>query len=215
MVPDITSVEVSKDTNTATITMDKHIALSDLQKALGGAESKYQISAVDNNEVAEQTKSWFAIYKPILIIFLYIILLSSAVVFKFHLDIYSWMNLFMAQFFLVFSFFKMLDLKGFAESYAMYDMVAKKWNGWGYVYAFIELALGVAYLISLNPIYTNATAFIVMSISITGVLQAVLNKKKIRCACLGAIFNLPMSTITIIEDALMIVMSGIMLLKMF
>ena len=215
MVPDITSVEVSKDTNTATITMDKHIALSDLQKALGGAESKYQISAVDNNEVVEQTKSWFAIYKPILIIFLYIILLSSAVVFKFHLDIYSWMNLFMAQFFLVFSFFKMLDLKGFAESYAMYDMVAKKWNGWGYVYAFIELALGVAYLISLNPIYTNATAFIVMSISITGVLQAVLNKKKIRCACLGAIFNLPMSTITIIEDALMIVMSGIMLLKMF
>ncbi len=49
-----------------------------------------------------------------------------------------------------------------------------------------------------------------MSISIIGVLQAVLNKKKIQCACLGAVFNLPMSTITIIEDALMILMSGIM-----
>ena len=49
-----------------------------------------------------------------------------------------------------------------------------------------------------------------MSISIIGVLQAVLNKKKIQCACLGAVFKLPMSTITIIEDALMILMSGIM-----
>jgi hypothetical protein len=53
-----------------------------------------------------------------------------------------------------------------------------------------------------------------MSISIVGVLQSVLNKKKIQCACLGAVFNLPMSTVTIIEDALMIAMSGIMILKM-
>jgi hypothetical protein len=53
-----------------------------------------------------------------------------------------------------------------------------------------------------------------MSISIIGVLQSVLNKQKIKCACLGDVFNLPMSTITIIEDALMIGMSLIMLIKM-
>jgi hypothetical protein len=51
-----------------------------------------------------------------------------------------------------------------------------------------------------------------MSISLVGVLQSVLNKRKIKCACLGDVFNLPMSTITIIEDALMIVMSLIMLI---
>jgi len=53
-----------------------------------------------------------------------------------------------------------------------------------------------------------------MSVSIVGVLQSVLNKRKIKCACLGDVFNLPMSTITIIEDALMIGMSGVMLLAM-
>jgi hypothetical protein len=53
-----------------------------------------------------------------------------------------------------------------------------------------------------------------MTISIIGVLQSVLNKKKIQCACLGAIFNLPMSTVTIIEDGLMIAMSGFMILKL-
>jgi hypothetical protein len=41
-----------------------------------------------------------------------------------------------------------------------------------------------------------------------------LNKRKIRCACLGAVFNLPMSTITIIEDGLMILMSLTMLITL-
>ena len=96
----------------------------------------------------------------------------------------------------------------------MYDVLAKKVPVWAYLYAFVELALGIAYLINFNPIITNTITFVVMSISIIGVLQSVLNKKKIQCACLGAVFNLPMSTVTIIEDALMIVMSGIMILKM-
>jgi hypothetical protein len=124
------------------------------------------------------------------------------------------MQYFMAGFFLVFSFFKLLNLKGFAESYVMYDVLAKRIPVWAYIYAFVELGLGIAYLINFNPFITNSITFIVMSISIVGVLQSVLNKKKIQCACLGAVFNLPMSTVTIIEDALMIAMSGIMILKM-
>ena len=123
-----------------------------------------------------------------------------------------WMNHFMAGFFLVFSFFKLLNLKGFAVSYAMYDIVAKKWNGWGYVYIFVELALGLAFLTEFNPILTNSITLLVMAVSLIGVVQSLLNKRKIKCACLGDVFNLPMSTITIIEDGLMIVMSGIMLL---
>ena len=126
----------------------------------------------------------------------------------------QWMRHFMAGFFLVFSFFKMLNLKGFAESYVMYDVVAKRLPAWAYIYAFTELALGIAFLINFKPLVTNSLTFIVMSISIIGVLQSVLNKKKIQCACLGAVFNLPMSTVTIIEDALMIAMSAWMLLNL-
>ena len=69
----------------------------------------------------------------------------------------------------------------------------------------------VAYLLDCCPLATNVTAFIVMTISIIGVLQSVVNKRKIQCACLGAVFDLPMSTITIIEDALMILISGYMI----
>ncbi|WP_306349586.1 heavy-metal-associated domain-containing protein [Flavobacterium sp. '19STA2R22 D10 B1'] len=211
-VQNITDVAVSKDENTATITMDKHVGISALQEALGGSESKYHISAIQHNEVAEQTKSWFATYKPIILIFTYITGITLLVQFTgHHFDFMQWMQHFMAGFFLVFSFFKLLNLSGFAESYAMYDIVAKQFKSWGYLYAIVELALGLAFLTGFEPLYTNIVTFIVMSVSIVGVLQSVMNKKKIQCACLGAVFNLPMSTVTIIEDALMIIMSAAMI----
>lgn len=125
------------------------------------------------------------------------------------------MNVFMAGFFLTFSFFKMLDLQAFAESYAMYDIVTKKIKAWGYIYAFVELTLGIAYATNFQPVITNIVTLIVMIVSIIGVLESVFNRRKIRCACLGAVFNLPMSTVTIIEDALMIAMSAAMLITMF
>jgi len=213
-LPDIENAEVSKATGTATITMAKHIALSELQKAIG-EKGNYKITAEHHSETAEQAKSWLETYKPILLIFAYITSITLLVQFNnHHFMPMQWMQHFMAGFFLTFSFFKLLNLSGFAESYAMYDVIAKRIPMWGYVYAFTELALGIAYLINFNPLITNTATFLVMSVSIIGVLQSVLNKKKIQCACLGAVFNLPMSTVTIIEDALMIAMSGAMILLM-
>jgi len=211
-LPNVTNVEVSREKQSAIISMDKHISLSNLQNAL---ESNYSISARDHSEPVEQAKSWLATYKPILLIFAYISILSFLFAVKNgNIDWLHAMNIFMAGFFLTFSFFKMVDLRGFAESYSMYDIVAKRWKAWGYIYAFLELGLGIAFATNFNPLVTNLLTFLIMTISIIGVLQSVFSKRKIRCACLGAIFNLPMSTITILEDALMIAMSGIMLITM-
>ena len=72
--------------------------------------------------------------------------------------------------------------------------------------------LGLAYLMQWQPVYTNIATIVVMGFSSIGVIQSVLNKRKIRCACLGAVFNLPMSTVTIIEDLLMVAMAVIALI---
>jgi copper chaperone CopZ len=212
LIDGITSVAVSRDSHSAIISMDKHISLLAMQKALGGENGKYHISATEHNEVVEQTKSWLETYKAILVIFGYIFLVTLVIQYSNHyFDWMQWMRHFMAGFFLVFSFFKILNLKGFADSYAMYDIIARRFPIWGYFYALTELALGLSYLIDLQPILTNIIALLVMSVSIIGVLQSVLNKRKIQCACLGSFFNFPMSTVTIIEDALMILMSATML----
>lgn len=156
----------------------------------------------------EAPNSWFATYFPLLLIFGFILLVTVSVQLK-HMQsgapfmLEEWMMHFMAGFFLIFSFFKLLDIRSFANSYAMYDLLAMRFKGYGYIYPFIELGLGLAYLLAWQPTLINWLTFVVMTFSSLGVIRSVLSKQKIRCACLGAVFNLPMSTVTIIEDLLM------------
>ena len=223
-VPAVTNVEVDLAAGQAIVTMDKHIPTPALQYALKDYP-KYQLTEKEHHHLQTERnifeehaaqpadkRSWVQTYKPILLIAGYITLVSSIVAFTDQgFSGMLFMRVFMAGFFLTFSFFKMLDLKGFSESYAMYDVVAMKFKTWGYIYAFLELGLGIAFALNFEPVVTNAVTAIVMLVSLIGVLESVLNKKKIQCACLGAVFNLPMSTVTIIEDGLMIIMSIAML----
>ncbi len=178
---------------------------------------KYQMLAIGPSKqqhFVSPEKSWLSTYQPLLILFGY--LLVSSVLMQAgqdSIDWSKWMQHFMAMFFMVFSFFKLLDIAAFANSYAMYDLLAMRFKPYGYVYPFIELALGLAYLTGVNLTITNLVTFVVMGFSSLGVIQSVLRKQKIRCACLGAVFNLPMSSVTIVEDLLMVVMAAWMLLQ--
>jgi len=210
-VPGVTKAIVDFKSSTAEIDMSKHVSTATLQAALKDYP-KYQL-AEPMAAPMEEKKSWFANYKPILLIFFYITAISAiAAATAGQFDLLKAMRFFMAGFFITFSFFKMLDLDGFADSYSMYDIAAKKYRQWGYVYPFVELGLGLAYAANFQAGIVNYITFIVMSVSIVGVLQSVLNKRKIKCACLGAVFNLPMSTVTIVEDILMIAMSAFMII---
>ncbi len=161
----------------------------------------------------QENKSWLSTYQPLLLIVGYILMTTLAInLTQENFDIERWMMHFMAGFFLVFSFFKMLNIRAFASSYAMYDLLAMHSKSYGFIYPFIELALGLAYLLALNPQITNTATVIVMGFSSLGVIRSVMNKQKIRCACLGTVFELPMSTITIIEDLLMAGMAAWMLI---
>lgn len=219
-VEGVKSVVVDKTTNTATVVMEKNIPLKKFQELVKpypkyGVNEKTATTTLIEKEVP---KTWFETYRPLLLIFSFIT--GVSIIKAFHSNIFetehfSWMhfmNNFMAGFFIVFSFFKFLNLKAFAESYAMYDLLAMKVPAYGFVYPFIELGLGLAYLTAFQPAFTNWATAIIMGFSSIGVIQSVVDKKKIRCACLGTVFNLPMSTVTIIEDLLMVGMAILMII---
>ena len=218
------SVEVTLEPPQAVIT-NPSISLERLNAALGKV-GHYKLIELDNEEIKKtqavksnptsdlaENVSWFTTYKPLLLIFAYILMVALAIEYmQGCFELHRFMPNFMAGFFLVFSFFKLLNLQGFADSYAMYDLLAMRFKPYGYAYAFIELGLGIAYLFAWQPVLTNWLTLIVMTFSSLGVIRAVANKQKIRCACLGAVFNLPMSTVTIIEDLLMALMALWMLI---
>ncbi|MEZ0607163.1 heavy-metal-associated domain-containing protein [Fibrella sp. WM1] len=230
-VDGVKKVAVSLNPQEAVVSMARHIDTATLDRAVkkagaytltdevqvidtmgqhaGNAKADVLMMPADADDLAEPS---LTTYKPLLIILAFILGVTALVEIRVGtFDGMRAMGTFMAGFFLVFSFFKLLDLAGFARSYRMYDIVAKAIPGYGYVYPFIELALGAAYLTNVNPVLTNWVTLVVMSVSLIGVIKSVLDKKKIRCACLGSVFNLPMTTVTIVEDSLMIGMAAVML----
>jgi len=216
--PMISSVDVKLDPPHASISMDMPVPISILQSVVG---KKYTITERGLLTVIEPPtkeikeilpEKSFTTYKPLLLIVAFIAGVSLLSQYPF--DAFSgmiWMRHFMAGFFIVFSFFKLLNLSGFASSYSMYDIIAAKWNSWGYIYPFVELGLGIMFLINIVPFYTNVATILILGVSTIGVVQSNLQKREIKCACLGDVFNLPMSTVTIVEDVSMVLMSIAML----
>jgi len=210
-LPGVVSAYANLETGDVEVNMINHVSFEKLQEAFS-EHPKYQLSAkmvlMPKVEESEDTRSWVEIYKPILLIFFFITVVSLAIQLRLPaFNLLLWMNHFMAGFFLVFSFFKFLNLKEFADSYKMYDLPARYIPGYAFAYPFIEFGLGILYLLNIEPLLTNSLTAVIMALSLVGVVQSVMDKRKIKCACLGAVFNLPMSTVTIIEDSLMVVMS--------
>lgn len=166
----------------------------------------------EHHETAETKETSIFDYYPIFLIAAYIIIVAA--INNFHDGQMQWhyfMNQFMAGFFLVFSGFKLFNIKGFAEGYATYDLLAKKWNGYGFIYPFFELGLGILYVGFWFPLTTQWLTIIIMGFSSLGVINSLLKKQNFRCACLGTILNVPLSSITLIEDLLMVVLAIISL----
>lgn len=210
-IKEIVDVKIDLKNSQADITMSKHVPVPEMQKVLIG--SKYSIAEIDTHKnipSSDMTDDRTSLkdYLPVFLIFLYITTVTVIIqLANEQFDTAEWMRHFMAGFFLVFSFFKLLDITAFASSYSSYDIVAKRFYSYGYVYPFIELGLGIGFLIPELHLILNVVALLVMSVSIIGVIQSMLSKRKFQCACLGAFFKLPLSKITLFEDGLMIIMS--------
>ena len=149
--------------------------------------------------------------KPLFIILGYIFIASILLNYK-NWNSSNAMLDFMGLFYIIFSFFKILDIKGFSMSFRMYDPLAKQAPIYGYIYPFIEVILGMMFLIRFEVNIALILTLIVLGITTIGVTQTLINKRNIKCACLGTTLNLPMTEATFIENAIMIIMAFLLLI---
>ena len=214
-LPHISHVSIDLAKGEAEITMDKHLAAEVLQNALpekftvSKKEGEHELTSTNALEVSQE-KSKLQQLKPLLLILLYI----SAAGVLLHYKDWSWSEFmldFMGLFYIVFAFFKMLDLKGFPESFKMYDPLAKRLPIYGWMYPFIETALGLMFLMRFKVDIALIMTLVVLGITTIGVTKTLMDKKSIRCACLGTALKLPMTEATLIENSIMIAMAALML----
>ena len=217
----VTNVSVHLEKGEATITMGMHIATELLDKALPDkfilsekVEKKIEAPLNISPIPIVKDKTKLQQLKPLLLILFYILTTSVLL----HYNDWFWsafMLDFMGLFYIVFSFFKMLDLKGFNESFRMYDPIAKRVSFYGKIYPFIETTLGLMFLMRYQTDIALMITLVILGVTTIGVTKILLDKKSIRCACLGTALKLPMTEATFIENAIMIIMAVLMLLNIF
>lgn len=113
-----------------------------------------------------------------------------------------------------FGIIKLSDVVGFAEGFAKYDPLAKRSIVYAQVYPFLEITLGILFILQLLILPATLITLFIYSASLYGALQSVMKKEALHCVCLGTYFKLPLSTVTIIEAVFMIGMC-IWMLAMF
>lgn len=212
----VDTVHVNLELNEASITMSKHVPISVLQNAIS---DKYQISQKEERNVFVSTasveeKSDLKQLFPLFLIFGYL-LVTAILLNNQPMDWSGFMLDFMGLFYIVFSFFKFLDLKGFPESFKMYDPLAKSIPVYGWIYPFIEVILGLMFLFRFQIPLALIVTLVILGITTIGVTKTLLDKKSIQCACLGTALKLPMTKATFIENTIMILMAIVMIYKIY
>ena len=208
----VDNVQVDLATGEAVIYSKNPISLSLIKETLPPKYSliNEEVVNLDTNGDLTLKESKIKQLKPLFIILGYIFIASISLNYKNWNSSYAMLD-FMGLFYIVFSFFKILDIKGFSMSFRMYDPLAKKAPIYGYIYPFIEVLLGVMFLTRLEVNIALVITVIILGLTTIGVTQTLLNKRAIKCACLGTTLNLPMTEATFIENALMIIMALILI----
>lgn len=211
-IAEVKEARVNLETKEASLVVHERLdidrVLKEMPKKYTIAEKKEDNSNAINVIATEKIKTRQLF--PLFLILGYITIASVLLNYK-QWDTDNFMMDFMGLFYIVFSFFKLLDLSGFAKSFAMYDPLASKFSSYAWVYPFIEIGLGLMFLMRFNIQIALLVTIVVLGITTFGVTKVLLDKKSIQCACLGTTLKLPMTKATFIENAIMLVMAFLML----
>lgn len=207
-IPQVKDVSVSLEPPIATVDVGRTIKIGELRSA---------VKSVGDYDITKrvETTHWLTTYFPLLLIVSFII--GGTVLLAIRSGEVSEsaiMSDFMGLFFVTFAFFKLLDIRGFAKAFKTYDLIAEQSRAYALAYPFIELTLGIAYLGRWFPAPVNFVTLVLMLIGSFGVIGAIRSKRKIQCACLGTVFNLPMSRVTLIENLTMAAMAMLVLFRL-
>lgn len=107
---------------------------------------------------------------------------------------------------------KLMDLQGFATSFAKYDLLTQRLTVYGKMYPFLELAIALGFLSGIAPLATGIGSLAVGLSGGASVVKAVyIDKKDLNCACIGGNSKAPLGIVSFAENAMMVVMGAVLI----
>jgi len=102
---------------------------------------------------------------------------------------------------------KLQDVESFSTMFLNYDLLAKRWVRYGYIYPFAETFAGVLMIAGALTWLSAPVALVIGTIGAVSVFKAVyIDKRELKCACVGGGSNVPLGFVSLTENLMMIAM---------
>jgi len=153
-------------------------------------------------------------YRPVLYLFAVAALTALALSIGF-LGAITWQTLgwFVSASMILLGMQKLRDIEGFTTMFLNYDLLARKWVPYAYIYPFVETGAGILMTGMMLTWLSAPAALLVSTIGAVSVFKAVyIDKRELKCACVGGNSNVPLGFVSLTENLMMMGMSIVMLI---
>ncbi|WP_249777845.1 glutaredoxin [Pontivivens nitratireducens] len=111
---------------------------------------------------------------------------------------------------------KLKDIESFSTMFLNYDLLAKRWVRYGYIYPFVETGAGILMTAMVGIWLAAPAALFIGTVGAVSVFKAVyIDKRELKCACVGGDSNVPLGFVSLTENLGMMAMSITMLILLF
>lgn len=118
----------------------------------------------------------------------------------------NFLPMFMSLFLIMFGMLKLFDIESFVDIFSRYDVVSSRIRGYAYLYPFIQLSLGFAYLGNYFPQQTSIVLIALSGLSLLSVMLQGRERRTVVCGALGCVVRVRLGRVTLVENLLMLVM---------
>lgn len=150
-------------------------------------------------------------YQPVMAVFAIALLMASATAIGIGQKLFSvyTLNLFAAFTMSMLAMLKLQDLESFSTMFLNYDLLARRWVPYAYLYPLGELAAGVLMVSRQVPVVAGALALFLGSVGSVSVIKAVyIDRRELRCACVGGGSKVPLGFVSLTENLVMLAMGA-------
>jgi hypothetical protein len=114
----------------------------------------------------------------------------------------------------VLAMLKLQDIEKFSTMFLNYDLLARRWVPYSYIYPFAEALAGVLMISGALMWLSVPVALVIGGIGAVSVFKAVyIDRRELKCACVGGSGNVPLGFVSLTENVMMIAMAVWMLVR--
>ena len=149
-------------------------------------------------------------YRPVMVLFAVSVLMAVAASYAFGVGLWSMrtLELFIAISMSILAMLKLQNIETFSAMFLNYDLLARRWVPYSYIYPFAEALAGILMISGALTWLSVPIALFIGTIGAVSVFKAVyVDKRELKCACVGGSSNVPLGFVSLTENLMMIAMA--------